>query len=157
MDAAQTAGAFPIDVMDVDIDLLAFTGHKGLQGPPGTGGLVIGSGVSASQLDPLMRGGTGSRSDSQEQPEDLPDKYESGTQNCPGIAGLGAGVRWILDRSVAAVRAHELEMTDCPGRRFAQRQGNHRLRAGRPCAGGGRGLVPRRPPSGVRGGVAPGR
>jgi cysteine desulfurase / selenocysteine lyase len=111
VDAAQTAGAFPIDVMEADIDLLAFTGHKGLQGPPGTGGLIIGSGVDIHQLDPLMRGGTGSRSESQEQPVDLPDKYESGTQNCPGIAGLGAGVRWILDRSVAAVRAYELEMT----------------------------------------------
>jgi cysteine desulfurase/selenocysteine lyase len=110
VDAAQTAGAYPIDVMDVDIDLLAFTGHKGLQGPPGTGGLVIGSGVDVTRLGPLMRGGTGSRSELQEQPEDLPDKYESGTQNAVGIAGLGAGVRWILERSVASVRAHELEM-----------------------------------------------
>jgi cysteine desulfurase / selenocysteine lyase len=110
VDAAQTAGAYPINIMDADIDLLAFTGHKGLQGPPGTGGLVIGSGVDVTRLDPLMRGGTGSRSEYQEQPEDLPDKYESGTQNGAGIAGLGAGVRWVLDCSVPSIRAHELDM-----------------------------------------------
>ena len=111
VDAAQTAGAFPIDVMEMGIDLLAFTGHKGLQGPPGTGGLIFGPHVDVSKLAPLARGGTGSRSEFEEQPEILPDKYESGTQNGVGLAGLGAGVHWVLERTVECIRAHELELT----------------------------------------------
>ena len=110
VDAAQTAGVLPIDVQAMGIDLLAFTGHKGLQGPPGTGGLVLGAGVNAGQIEPFMRGGTGSRSESEEQPEDLPDKFEAGTPNGVGIAGLGAGVRWVLDRGVDAIRAHEVAL-----------------------------------------------
>lgn len=110
VDAAQTAGAYPIDLPAMGIDLLAFTGHKGLQGPPGTGGLVIGAGVDPAQMAPLYRGGTGSRSEFEEQPDDLPDRYESGTCNGVGLAGLGAGVRWVLDRGVEAIRAHELEL-----------------------------------------------
>jgi selenocysteine lyase/cysteine desulfurase len=94
--AAQTAGAVPIDVEADAIDLLAFTGHKGLHGPPGTGGLVLGPQFDAGQLAPLMHGGTGSRSESQHQPDVLPDKFESGTPNGAGIAGLGAGVRWVM-------------------------------------------------------------
>jgi cysteine desulfurase / selenocysteine lyase len=112
VDAAQTAGVVPIDQQADGIDLLAFTGHKGLHGPPGTGGLVIGSAVSASDLLPLVRGGTGSRSESHEQPDVLPDKYESGTPNGVGIAGLGAGVRWVLTRGVDAIRAHEAGLAD---------------------------------------------
>ncbi len=111
LDAAQTAGVVPIDVQAMGIDLLAFTGHKGLQGPPGTGGLLINETVDTSQIEPLMRGGTGSYSEHEAQPEACPDKFESGTPNGVGIAGLGAGVRWVLDRSVAAIRAHELELT----------------------------------------------
>ena len=110
VDAAQTAGVLPIDVQEMGIDLLAFTGHKGLQGPPGTGGLVLGAGVDAAQIEPFMRGGTGSRSESEEQPEDLPDKFEAGTPNGVGIAGLGAGVRWVLDRGVDAIRSHEVAL-----------------------------------------------
>ncbi len=110
VDAAQTAGVLPIDVQAMGIDLLAFTGHKGLQGPPGTGGLVIGSRVDVSQLAPLVRGGTGSRSEFEEQPEELPDRYESGTPNGVGLSGLGAGARWVLERGVASIRAHELEL-----------------------------------------------
>lgn len=110
VDAAQTAGAVPIDVQAGGIDLLAFTGHKGLYGPPGTGGLVLGSRVDASGIEPLLRGGTGSRSESQEQPEDLPDKFESGTPNGPGIAGLGAGVRYVMERGVRSIRDHELRL-----------------------------------------------
>ena len=94
------------------IDLLAFTGHKGLLGPPGTGGLVLGDGLDVADLLPLVRGGTGSRSESDEQPEFLPDKYESGTPNGAGIAGLGAGVRWVLTRTVEAIRAHEIALAD---------------------------------------------
>lgn len=110
IDAAQTAGTLPIDVTAMGIDLLAFTGHKGLQGPPGTGGLVISPTIDVSELVPLVRGGTGSRSEFEEQPNDLPDRYESGTPNGVGLAGLGAGVRWVLERTVDCIRAHELEL-----------------------------------------------
>jgi cysteine desulfurase / selenocysteine lyase len=111
VDAAQTAGAVPIDMQAMDIDFLAFTGHKGLQGPQGTGGLVIGDRAPADALAPLWRGGTGSRSESEIQPEDLPDKYESGTLNGPGIAGLGAGVRCIMKQGIEAIRAKEIALT----------------------------------------------
>lgn len=110
VDTAQTAGTLPIDMPAMGIDLLAFTGHKGLQGPPGTGGLVIGEGVDPAGLAPLVRGGTGSRSESEEQPEMLPDRYESGTCNGVGLAGLAAGVRWVLARTVEGIRAHELAL-----------------------------------------------
>jgi cysteine desulfurase / selenocysteine lyase len=107
VDAAQTAGALPIDMQALGIDLLAFTGHKALLGPPGTGGLVIGERVDTGSLEPLYRGGTGSRSEFEIQPEDCPDKYESGTPNGVGIAGLGAGVRSVLDQGAEAIRYHE--------------------------------------------------
>lgn len=113
VDAAQTAGVVPIDQPGLGIDLLAFTGHKGLQGPTGTGGLVIGEGVDLAQLEPLVRGGTGSRSEFEEQPGMLPDKFESGTPNGVGIAGLGAGVRWVLERGVEAIHAQEAQLSDC--------------------------------------------
>lgn len=106
VDAAQTAGVLPMDVQAMGIDLLAFTGHKELQGPPGTGGLVIADNVDVSQIEPLTRGGTGSRSDSDEQPDDLPDKFESGTANLAGIAGLGAGLKWVKDRGINEIRDH---------------------------------------------------
>jgi cysteine desulfurase family protein len=111
VDAAQTAGTVPIDLPASGIDLLAFTGHKGLCGPPGTGGLVLGDRVEAAALAPLVRGGTGSRSESEEQPEDLPDKFEGGTPNGVGIAGLGAGVRFVRDRGLETIRAHEVALT----------------------------------------------
>ena len=111
VDAAQTAGAVPIDVQADGIDLLAFTGHKSLYGPMGTGGLVIGERVDLDRLEPLKRGGTGSRSEHEEQPDFLPDKYESGTANAAGLAGLAAGVRWVLERGVEAIRAHEEALT----------------------------------------------
>ncbi|MBC7234487.1 MAG: aminotransferase class V-fold PLP-dependent enzyme [Chloroflexi bacterium] len=111
VDAAQTAGVLPIDMEAMHIDLLAFTGHKGLQGPPGTGGLLIGYGFDAGQIEPLVRGGTGSRSELELQPEMLPDCFESGTPNGVGIAGLGAGLAFVQKRGVEAIRAHELELT----------------------------------------------
>lgn len=110
VDAAQTAGVLSIDIQKMGIDLLAFTGHKGLQGPPGTGGLILGQSVDAAEMEPLMRGGTGSRSEFEFQPEDFPDKFESGTLNGAGIAGLGAGIRWILDRGLDAILGHETEL-----------------------------------------------
>lgn len=111
VDAAQTAGALPIDMRATGIDLLAFTGHKSLQGPPGIGGLAVGEAVDAARLTPLIQGGTGSRSESEEQPELLPDKFESGTPNGAGIAGLGAAVRWVTSRGVEAIRRHEITLT----------------------------------------------
>ena len=111
VDAAQTAGAMPIDVEAMGIDLLAFTGHKGLLGPTGIGGLIIGSKVITSLLEPLMRGGTGSQSALEEQPDQLPDKFESGTPNVVGIAGLGAGIDWLTERGIEAIRAQEEELT----------------------------------------------
>jgi len=111
VDAAQTGGAYPIDVQADSIDLLAFTGHKSLYGPMGTGGLVIGERVDVARMEPLKRGGTGSRSEREEQPDFLPDLCESGTPNAVGLAGLEAGVRWVLERGVDAIRAHEVELT----------------------------------------------
>ncbi|MCX8118748.1 MAG: aminotransferase class V-fold PLP-dependent enzyme [Desulfobacterota bacterium] len=107
VDAAQTAGAYPIDLDDNGIDLLAFTGHKSLYGPQGTGGLVIGENVTIEELRPLKQGGTGSRSEFEEQPDFLPDRYESGTPNTVGIAGLLAGVRFVLSKGVESIRGHE--------------------------------------------------
>lgn len=111
LDAAQSAGCVPFSMADTGADLLAFTGHKALCGPPGTGGLVIGESFDPSLLQTLVRGGTGSRSEYEVQPEFLPDKYESGTPNGVGIAGLGAGVRWLLERGIASIRTHELHLT----------------------------------------------
>lgn len=107
VDAAQTAGLLPIDVTRQGIDLLAFTGHKSLQGPMGTGGLVIGENVDPAQLRCLVQGGTGSRSADEFQPEMLPDKFESGTPNGVGIAGLGAGVRWVMQQGVQTLCQHD--------------------------------------------------
>ncbi|MHB9033007.1 MAG: aminotransferase class V-fold PLP-dependent enzyme [Anaerolineae bacterium] len=111
LDAAQSAGCLPIDISDLGADLLAFTGHKALCGPPGTGGLVLGQNFDPAQLQPLVRGGTGSRSEYEEQPLMLPDKFESGTPNALGIAGLGAGVRWILRQGIDSIRSHEVVLT----------------------------------------------
>lgn len=111
VDAAQTAGALPIDMQVDEIDLLAFTGHKALYGPMGTGGLVFGDRVDVSGFAPLRRGGTGSRSEDEEQPTFLPDLCESGTLNAVGLAGLNAGLRWILGRQVVRVRDHDIELT----------------------------------------------
>ena len=111
VDAAQTAGAYPIDVQADGIDLLGFTGHKSLYGPMGTGGLIIGERVDLARLEPLKRGGTGSRSELEEQPDFLPDMCESGTPNAVGLAGLAAGVRWVLERGVETIRAHEVALT----------------------------------------------
>lgn len=110
LDGAATAGATPIDVEDDCIDLMAFTGHKCMLGPTGTGGLVVGGRVDVERFEPLKRGGTGSSSGLEEQPGFLPDCFESGTHNVMGLAGLEAGIRWLLDRGVDAVRAHHCEL-----------------------------------------------
>ena len=107
VDAAQTAGVHPIDVQSGGIDFLTFTGHKSLGGPQGTGGLVIGPDVD---LRPLMFGGTGSASESENQPAFLPDKLESGTLNAIGIAGLGASLAALTEFGVENVLAHERKL-----------------------------------------------
>jgi len=111
VDAAQTAGAYPIDVEADHIDLLGFTGHKALCGPMGTGGLYIGPRVDLERFEPLIRGGTGSRSELEEQPDFLPDMCESGTANAVGLAGLGAGVRFVLEQGMEKIRRHEEALT----------------------------------------------
>jgi len=107
VDAAQTAGVYPIDVEDLSVDLLAFTGHKGLLGPAGTGGLYIRPGLAPQ---PLKQGGTGSESSLERQPDQLPERYEAGTLNIPGIVGLGAAVDFLLAQGIGAIRAHEREL-----------------------------------------------
>ncbi|HUW21869.1 MAG TPA: aminotransferase class V-fold PLP-dependent enzyme, partial [Candidatus Bathyarchaeia archaeon] len=104
VDTAQTAGCYPLDIKKDNIDLLAFTGHKALFGPPGTGGLVVGERVDIKKLNPLKTGGTGSRSESEEQPDFLPDIYESGTPNTVGLSGLNEGVHFILKEGVDKIR-----------------------------------------------------
>lgn len=109
VDAAQSAGVLPIDVHHQHIDILAFTGHKGLLGPQGTGGIYVGPGIA---VKPLKEGGTGSQSQDTNQPQFMPDCLESGTLNTPGIIGLGAGVRFILDQGVDAIRLHEKKLME---------------------------------------------
>lgn len=108
VDGAQSAGVYDIDVEEMNIDLLAFPGHKGLLGPQGTGGLYIREGL---ELKELKEGGTGSVSDILYQPDVLPDKYESGTPNAPGIIGLGEGIKYILETGIDNIRKKEEELT----------------------------------------------
>jgi cysteine desulfurase family protein len=112
VDAAQSAGAITIDMEREKIDLLAFTGHKALFGPQGTGGLLIGERVDEKELIPVKRGGTGSRSELEEQPDFLPDLCESGTPNTVGLAGLLAGLDFVLREGVERIREHERGLTD---------------------------------------------
>lgn len=104
VDTAQSAGVLPIDVDRQCIDILAFTGHKGLYGPQGTGGIYVRPGLTVA---PLKEGGTGSQSQDTKQPQFMPDCLESGTLNTPGIIGLGEGVRFVLEQGVAAIRLRE--------------------------------------------------
>ncbi len=109
VDAAQSAGVLDIDVKRDYIDMLAFAGHKSLMGPTGTGGLYI---APHTNLSPIIYGGTGSVSESSEQPDFLPDKFESGTLNIVGIAGLAEGVKFIIKNSTSAIYKHEKELAD---------------------------------------------
>lgn len=108
VDAAQTAGILPVSMKTLQADAIAFTGHKGLLGPQGTGGFVIRD-TFVSQVAPLIEGGTGSRSDSEIQPEFMPDKFEAGTPNIPGIYGLNSAMKFILETGRNLI--HEKEMT----------------------------------------------
>lgn len=102
VDAAQTAGTYPIDVQASNIDLLASSGHKGLFGPPGTGVLYLSDRV---ELEPLREGGTGIYSELEDQPQTLPYKYESGTLNTVGIAGLGAGIKYLFQEGKEKIQS----------------------------------------------------
>jgi cysteine desulfurase family protein len=109
VDAAQSLGHVPIDVGRLEVDLLAAPGHKGLLGPLGTGVLYIRPGVERA-LQPLRCGGTGTRSEEDRQPDDLPDKYESGNHNLIGLAGLAAATDFLRDETVEAVHAHHARL-----------------------------------------------
>lgn len=110
VDAAQSVGHLPISVDQLGADLLAAPGHKGLLGPLGTGVLYLRGGVE-NQLESFRQGGTGTHSDRDIQPEELPDKYEPGNHNVPGICGLRAGIEYLQARGVDDVRQHERELT----------------------------------------------
>jgi selenocysteine lyase/cysteine desulfurase len=115
VDAAQSLGHIPVDVQQMNIDLLAFPGHKGLLGPTGTGGLYIRPGLER-RIQSVREGGTGSRSENDVQPAELPDKYEPGSQNAIGVIGLSEGVQFLHDfawggrTGAEALRAHELAL-----------------------------------------------
>lgn len=109
VDAAQTAGVFPINITEMNIDALCFTGHKGMLGPQGTGGLCVGTGVT---IRPMKVGGTGSRTYDKNQPAALPDALEAGTLNGHGIAGLGAAVDYIQAVGMDVLRAREQALAD---------------------------------------------
>lgn len=106
VDSAQTAGVLEIDMAAAHIDALAFTGHKGLLGPQGTGGFVLTDELSA-EIEPLLSGGTGSLSHTEDVPGFLPDRFEPGTLNLPGILGLRQGLLFLRETGLAAVRDHE--------------------------------------------------
>lgn len=107
VDGAQTAGVFELDVSSMNIQLLAFPGHKGLYGPPGTGGLYIAEGI---ELAPLKEGGTGTQSALPGQPGELPQRFESGTLNSVGIAGLAAGLKFINNEGREKIHSHEMAL-----------------------------------------------
>lgn len=109
IDASQTAGVYNLNVTNINVDVLIFTGHKGLMGPQGVGGFYIKEGVALRQM---REGGTGSMSESLIQPEILPDKYESGTPNTPGLAGLAAGLSFIKKVGIDKIKSHEEEITN---------------------------------------------
>lgn len=106
-DTAQTAGVFPIDMEKMHIDALCFTGHKGLRGPQGVGGMLLRDEL-CSQMTPLISGGTGSRSDSEEVPDFMPDRFESGTMNLPGIAGLHRALTYLEEYGIENIARQEL-------------------------------------------------
>lgn len=111
MDSAQTAGFLNVDIKKINADAIAFTGHKGLLGPQGIGGFIINDKMAAL-VEPLIEGGTGSVSNSEEQPLTMPDKFESGTANIPGIFGLNTALNYINQEGINAIREKELYLTE---------------------------------------------
>ena len=113
VDASQSAGVLPIDMVAMHISVLCFTGHKGLMGPQGTGGLCVAKDVD---IRPFKVGGSGVQSYSHTHPTEMPTRLEAGTLNGHGIAGLGAGVEFLLETGISAIHAREMELA----RRFYQ-------------------------------------
>ena len=111
IDAAQTLGHLPISYRDLGVDLVAAPGHKGLMGPLGTGLLYIRPGLE-QELAPFRQGGTGTSSDHDQQPDSLPEKYESGNHNVPGLIGLGVALQFIERTGIGRLRSHEIELTE---------------------------------------------
>lgn len=109
VDASQTLGVYDVDVQKLNVDMIAAPGHKCLLGPQGTGILYIREGL---EVDILKEGGTGSNSEELFQPNMMPDRYESGTHNTPGIAGLNAGVKFVLETGIDKIRHHEEELCE---------------------------------------------
>ena len=107
IDGAQALGGLPVNVQKLKCTFYAFPGHKSLLGPQGTGGLYIRRGI---KISPLREGGTGTESDSMQQPEEPPERYESGTLNLPGIAGLRRGAEYV-GRNLSQIMMHERELT----------------------------------------------
>ncbi len=141
VDSAQSAGVLPIDMREMRIDALAFTGHKGLLGPQGVGGFLLRSGLETA-IEPLISGGTGSVSYSESVPEFMPDRFEAGTLNLPGIMGLHAALGWIRERGIDAIYAHEMALTEAflVGLRPLANDGRLRV-VGRPDLSGRTGVV----------------
>ena len=110
VDSAQSAGIVPIDMKEMNIDALCFTGHKSLLGPQGIGGFII-TEEMIPLIDPILSGGTGSISHTEEIPDFMPDRFEPGTMNLPGIVGLNAGLNWIKAKGLDAIADHELALT----------------------------------------------
>lgn len=111
VDSAQTAGVLPIDIQEMNISALAFTGHKGLLGPQGIGGFIL-SEELVSKIEPLISGGTGSISHTEDIPSFMPDKFEAGTLNLPGIIGLKAGIEWINNQTIEKIYMHEMSLVN---------------------------------------------
>ena len=109
LDAAQTLGHLPVSVIDFNADLLAAPGHKGLLGPLGTGVLYVRPEI-VDELQSTRQGGTGTSSDDERQPATMPDKYESGNHNVPGLVGLAAALAWLENRGIASICAHEQQL-----------------------------------------------
>jgi cysteine desulfurase/selenocysteine lyase len=120
VDAAQTAGVVPIDVQAMQIDLLAFPGHKSLMGPTGTGALYVGP---RATLRPWREGGTGGDSSSETQPKEFPYHLEGGTPNVLGVAGLIAGIQYVEERGLDAIHRHEVELVERLWRRLDEIDG----------------------------------
>lgn len=110
LDSAQTAGVFDIDMTAMNIDALCFTGHKSLLGPQGIGGFILKNHM-ISKLNPLISGGTGSISHTELIPEFMPDRFEAGTPNIPGIIGLNASLKWLKNKGITNIREHEMALT----------------------------------------------
>ena len=134
VDSAQSAGILPLNMQELHIDALAFTGHKGLLAPQGIGGLLLHEDI-IDEISPLIVGGTGSLSHTERTPRFLPDKFEAGTLNLPGIAGLQAALIWLKQQGIDKIRTHELTLTQqfLDGLRQLEAQGLLRIVGKRNC------------------------